>query len=285
MSPQPTARPPYVRTNVAGESGAPERADGEQRWENEGGRLQGRLRSARGTLSGSRLGAAEQLARESSVLQRDVVSRAHAVLEALAHNRWPQRELADLIDYLQCELVSQAIVVEQVPCSEESTAARDMFRTLTRDHVELRYRLESLTDQARHHDPADRGDRKLLAETVRSLVGDLSEHLDREQQTMAQVANRGDLERVMTAMHPHAWYALTHGPVIDLDAFPPDRTMDAVRDRLLRLHPGDGVELVTTSDPKLLCTLLLRDTDVAVACLREGPPVWRVNVSRRLPER
>jgi uncharacterized protein (DUF2249 family) len=206
------------------------------------------------------------------------------VFDALAHDRWPQRELADLIDYLQCELVSQAIVVEQVPCSEESTATREMFRTLTRDHVELRYRLESLTDQARHHDPADRGDRKLLAETVRSLVGDLSEHLDREQQTMAQAAPRADLERVLTAMRPHAWYALTHGPVIDLDAFPPDRTADAVLDRLLRLRPGDGVELVTTSDPKVLCALLLRDSDVSVTCLRDGPPVWRVRASRRRPE-
>jgi hypothetical protein len=255
----------------------------EQRWENEGGRLRP-PGTGKSTLTRSRT-AAEQLTHESSVLLRDVVTRAHAVLEALAHQRWPDRELTDLIDYLQCELISQAIIIEQVLRSEQSAAAGDMFRRVTRDHAELRYDLESLTDQARRHDPTDGRAAKLLAETVRDLVSDLSGHLDREQQTMAQAATRADLERAMTALHPHGWYPLTHGPVIDLDGFPSDQVLDAVRERVLRLHPGEGVELVSASDLQILCSWLLRDTDISVAYLLDGPPLWRVKVCRRLPTR
>jgi hypothetical protein len=43
--------------------------------------------------------------------------------------------------------------------------------------------------------------------------------------------------------HPHEWYLLTDGPVVDLDALPPGQAVGAAVDRLLRMGRGEQVEL------------------------------------------
>ena len=83
--------------------------------------------------------------------------------------------------------------------------------------------------------------------------------------------------------HPRQWYPLTEGPVIDLDALPPDQMIDAATDRLLRLRPGEQVELHAGTDPHLVWRQLdlLSPGRYRFAYLQDGPDRWRMQVTRR----
>ena len=83
---------------------------------------------------------------------------------------------------------------------------------------------------------------------------------------------------------PHAWYALTHETVINLDAFSTGQEIEAILPRVQQLRPSDGVELVGSADPRHLCSRLLRDKDLTVRYLDDGPQIWRVSVARRPAE-
>jgi uncharacterized protein (DUF2249 family) len=80
---------------------------------------------------------------------------------------------------------------------------------------------------------------------------------------------------------PHAWYPLTHAPVIDVDVLPPHQVVRAIRPRIRRLRPDERVELVSRADLQRLSTDLLRDGDLAVKHLDDGPLSWRLAVTLR----
>ena len=48
---------------------------------------------------------------------------------------------------------------------------------------------------------------------------------------------------------PHEWFALSEDGVLDLDALPAGRLVDAVVDRLVRLRSGERIELRSSRDP------------------------------------
>ena len=62
------------------------------------------------------------------------------------------------------------------------------------------------------------------------------------------------------------------------------QAIDAVGSRVRQLLAGEQVELVGRADPQHLCNRLLRDSDVVVRYLTDGPATWRVAVTRRPPE-
>jgi uncharacterized protein (DUF2249 family) len=83
--------------------------------------------------------------------------------------------------------------------------------------------------------------------------------------------------------HPHAWYTLTEGPVIDLDALSQDQAVAAAVDRLLRLRRGEQVELQSSTD----ISPVWREMDQLspggywFVSLQDGPDRWRMRVTRR----
>ena len=87
----------------------------------------------------------------------------------------------------------------------------------------------------------------------------------------------------MLGGHPHEWYPLTEGPVIDLDALPAGQAVDAAVDRLLRLRRGEHVELQAATDPHLVWRQLdaLSPDGYGFVYLQDGPDRWRMQVTRR----
>ena len=259
------------------------RSDPECRWENEGGHL----RSSHGLFEAAsqfvEALARQRLAEEHALLLNQVAARADAVLEAGAAGRWPTRELADLIAYLRSELIGQTRTEESLLFTGADTDSGEAFGRLARDHVRLRYALEALADAGSAQ--GSRGP-EALAATVRGLVTQLTAHLSREAAILPHYATSVGWRQAMAAMeqHPHAWYPLTHAPVIDLDAFSAPQVIDAVTRRVQQLRPGEYVELIGSTDPQQLCRRLLRDRDIAAQYVTNGPKTWRVAVTRRARE-
>jgi uncharacterized protein (DUF2249 family) len=83
--------------------------------------------------------------------------------------------------------------------------------------------------------------------------------------------------------HPHEWYPLTEGPVVDLDALPPDQAAAAAADRLLRMRRGEQVELQsgTGLDPVWREMNKLSPGGYRFTVLQDGPARWRMRVTRR----
>lgn len=225
-----------------------------------------------------------RLANEHAVLLRSVTARVDKVIEAVAANRWPELELAALIDYLRSELISQTLIEERllfVAADAESSA--EAFSRLSRDHVRLRFALEALTDVAHEN---GRRDPQTLVAMLRDLLTQLTEHLIREQGTLSKYSSWLDWHQAVVAMerHPHAWYSLTHERVINLSDFPMGQAFAVLRPRIQQMQPGEQIELVSCEDPKVVCIRLLRDLDIVVRYLSEGPRTWRVTVTRRSGE-
>jgi hemerythrin-like domain-containing protein len=251
----------------------------EETWENEGGRIRS---SATPEAVSSARGNAElrrSLAAEHALLLRAVIERAAAVLAALDDDRVPKHELSELVDYLQQEVISQTRIEEQIlfAALRPSDAAISALRA---DHVMLRYALESLTDAARE---TRRPEESSLVATIIGLVADLADHLRRERAILCRHATPAASQQAVAAMaeRPHAWYPLTHAPVIDVDALPPHQVVRAIRPRIRRLRPDERVELVSRTDLQHLSIDLLRGGDVAVKHLDDGPLSWRLAVTLR----
>ena len=86
--------------------------------------------------------------------------------------------------------------------------------------------------------------------------------------------------------HQHRWYPLTEGPVVDLDALPPDEMTDAAVDRLQRLRAGERVEFRSSRDTAEIWQRMdqLESGAYGFYYLHDGPGEWRVQVTRRPPE-
>lgn len=262
--------------------GSQSAATPELRWENEGGRL----RTSHGdeTATPPDTEARSRLSDVHALLLHQVATRGDAVLAALGTSRWPQRELESLVDYLQMEVIPETRLKERLLFTCADTTAADAFARLADDHVTLRYALEDLTSA--RNIPETR-DSQALADTVRRLVTHLTEHLSREESTLARYTLKSGWQRAATArqQQPHTWYPLTHGPVIDLDAFTATwSAIEAVACRVDQLRPGEHVELVASAEPEGLCCRLQRDCDIAVCCMSSGSTGWRAKVTRRGPE-
>jgi hemerythrin-like domain-containing protein len=220
------------------------------------------------------------LAAEHDLLLQAVIVRADEVLAALASARWPASELAELIRYVQSEVIRQTRMEEEHLFPRTGSASDAVVARLARDHVSIRYGLEALTDEARAR---NHGDGRRLSRTVRSLVLHLARHLRQERAILSRHATDTGWQGALAAMQrdPHASYPLMHAPVVDVDALASSQVIEAVWARVRRLQPDERIILVSGCDLRVLCRYLLRDENVALRYLDDGPPTWRASVTRR----
>ncbi|MEU8247822.1 hemerythrin domain-containing protein [Nonomuraea sp. NPDC048916] len=221
--------------------------------------------------------AQSTLSAEHAQLLSQVTERVDDVLDVTACDRWPGRELNALAGYLRAELIRQVSDEERLlfPAHE---AVPELSR-LARDHARLRACVDVVTGTARGDGPRSPA---RVAVIVRDLLTQLDRHFTAEE---AALAGTGRPASSTTSLggHAHRWYSLTEGPVIDLDALPVDRMIDAVRDRLYRLRHGERLDLCSRRDPELLCRrLAATERDYGFAYLAAGPDRWRVRVTYRL---
>lgn len=220
---------------------------------------------------------AVSLAGEHGLLLREVTSRAEPVLREADTGHWPALELRGFVDYLQLELLRQ-IRDEDWEIYRAARQAGEQFAQVRGQHLELRLSIDDLTEAA-----VGRGERTPahLAAHIRELVRQIESHLAAEEQVLADSAP----SMSSLGSQPHEWYALTEGPVIELDRLPGPRGADAVFDRLLQLRTGESIEIESGSDPGPLLNRLRRGDPGAYALDEpvHGPPRWRVRVMRRPP--
>ena len=95
--------------------------------------------------------------------------------------------------------------------------------------------------------------------------------------------SRGVPATVTLGGHPHEWYLLTEGTVIDLDALPAGQAVGAAVDRLLRMGRGEQVELRSGAglDPVWREIGDLCPGGYQLTVLQDGPAQWRMQVTRR----
>jgi len=218
------------------------------------------------------------LAEEHVLVMWQVTTSAEKLLSATEHGRWPGEELTALAGYARAEVLRQAsdeeaLLFSAVPAQ---TAAG-----LARDHARLRAAAELLTRAASGQQPMAPAQ---LADAVRDFVASLERHLRSEEDQLASGRGAQHVPATVTlGGHPHEWYLLTEGPVIDLDALPPQEGVRAAVDRLLRMRRGENVELLsgTSLDPvwreiSELCPGVYQFT-----VLQDGPTRWRMRITRR----
>ncbi len=218
------------------------------------------------------------LAEEHDQLLCQVAARVEDLMAAVAGDRWPARELDALVGYLRTEILRQ--VTEEELLLFPACGAPPGRAHLTREHARLRAGIEVLELAAGNggRSPA------MLAGAVSDLLRQLEAHLAGEEATLAACGRQGGAPATTTlGGRPHEWYPLTEGAVIDLDALPQDQAVAAAVQRLLRLAPGEQVELRSGSDP---FPVWRRADELApgrcgFAYLEDGPGRWRVQITRR----
>jgi uncharacterized protein (DUF2249 family) len=218
------------------------------------------------------------LADEHAQLLQQVAVRAEDLIAAASEGRWPSRELEALLGYLRVEILRQ--VTDEEMLLFPARGATTGLDRLGRDHVRLRAGVEALERAA--------GDGKrspaMLVTAVRDFLRQLEDHLVAEEAVLAG-PGRPDGTPATTALgaRPHEWYPLTEGPVIDLEALPPEQAVAATTERLLRLRRGEDVELRSDNDPFAVWQQIdeLAPLRYGFVYLEDGPDHWRVQVTRR----
>jgi uncharacterized protein (DUF2249 family) len=221
---------------------------------------------------------ATTLAEEHAQLLSEVSARADVLVREAAEDRWPILPLRELVDYLHLEVLQQ-VVDEEWLLFRSAYHAPEELAQLRREHLELRLAIDVLAQAA-----AGGGDLspQQLAAITQDLLVWLQKHLAAEEKLLA-VAGEPPPATTSLGGHPHEWYALTRGPVIDLDALPSGPGFDAVLERLVRMKPGETVELRAGIDLGPLWQRLCRAAPggYGVALLQNGPTHWRVEITCR----
>lgn len=218
------------------------------------------------------------LAGEHAVLRQAVHARAEPVLRGADAGSWPAPELTELVNYLQLEVLRQIADEEWLLFRTARTASNELA-ALRRDHLELRLSVERLTEAATARANFTTAQ---LAAATRDLLGELEEHLRAEEHQLA-AAGQQPASTASLGSQPHEWYALTEGPMVDLDQLPGPTGADAVFDRLLRLRPDEQVSIASGTDPSPLCRRLsyADPGGYRMALLRKGPPRWEIEIAKR----
>ena len=218
------------------------------------------------------------LAAEHVQLLRQVASRAEKLLAAAADGRWPGAELAALAGYARAEVLRQisdeeALLFPVAPGGQASALARD--------HARLRLAAELLTRVAAGEQPMSPAQ---VAALVRDFATQLERHLWNEENLLAPSrAPRALPGTTAHGGHPHLWFALTEGPVVNLDAVPDGEAVAAAVDRLLRMRRGEQVELQAGTGLDLVWQEISRlsPDGYQFTVLQDGPDRWRMRVTRR----
>jgi uncharacterized protein (DUF2249 family)/hemerythrin-like domain-containing protein len=224
------------------------------------------------------------LADEHAVLLHEVSTRGRAVRSALSEGRWPDHEVAALVDYLRYEVLDQAVTTERLlfPLVGEGLADSGI-RQLVDDHVHLRDLADQLANAATANgDQAERGD---LAELLGALDGFLVRHMRAEEALLSATTSAG-VESLRQPFRCHLWFPLTEGPEVDLDVLPREFARRAALERFSRLRQGERLLVKSSCELDGLWNALScgRPGDYGWAYLEEGPNRWRAEVTRRAPE-
>lgn len=218
------------------------------------------------------------LTAEHVLLLRQVTARAEEVLAAAAAGRWPGAELTALARYARAEVLRQASDEEAFLFSG---APAPQVAELARDHARLRSAADVLDRAAAGEQPMSPAQ---VAAAARDFANQLERHLRAEENLLASGNKaRGVPGTVEFGGRPHQWFALTEGPVVDLDMIPRDDMVDAAAARLLRMRRGDQVELRSSIDPARVWRRVseLNPDGYRFTFLEDGPPRWRMRVTRR----
>jgi uncharacterized protein (DUF2249 family) len=231
--------------------------------------------------SGPRRGRPLTLTDEHTLLLAQVTARAWDLVEAAGGDRWPAAELAALAGYARAEVLRQTADEEMLlfPAAASPAAGR-----MARDHATLRAGTEFLERAATGEQSVSASQ---LAAAVRDFVLHLERHMTAEEQVLAaQDACASVPATVTLGRHPHEWYPLTEGPVVDLDALAPGEAVDATVDRLLRLRRGEQVEVESGADLSPVWQEMndLVPGGYGFVGLQDGPDRWRMRVTRRVAE-
>ncbi|MGH3192015.1 MAG: hemerythrin domain-containing protein [Streptosporangiaceae bacterium] len=207
-----------------------------------------------------------------------VAARAEDLLAAAAHGRWPGTELAALADCARAGVLRQASDEETLLFQAGAPAVADR---LARDHARLRSGAELLARAAAGEQSLSRAQ---LAAATRDFVAQLQRHVNAEEGLLASGRSPESVPAtVLLSGHPHEWYPLSGGPVIDLDALPAGRAVTAALARLMRLRRGEQVEFRSGTD----ISPVRREMDklspggYGFVSLQDGPDRWRIQVTRR----
>ena len=227
-----------------------------------------------GQTAGATRRAPLTLGEEHVLLLWEVTARAEEVLTAAADGRWPGAELAALAGYAHAEVLRQVSDEETLLFS---AAPARRVSGLARDHARLRSAIDVLDRAAAGEQPMSPGQ---VAATTRDFATQLGRHLRAEENLLAS-----GMPTAALGGHPHEWYTLTEGPVVDLDVLPREEAVDAAVDRLLRMRRGEWVEIRSGTDPEPVWQQVseLSPDGYQFTVLRDGPPRWRMRVTRRNP--
>lgn len=218
------------------------------------------------------------LAEEHVLLLWQVTAGAEKLLTAAERGRWPGAELTALAGYAQAEVLRQATDEEALLFS---SAPAQTAAGLARDHVRLRAAAELLARAAAGEQAMSVAQ---VAAAVRGFVAQLERHMRIEENLLApDRPSQAVPGTVQLGGRPHDWYPLTEGPVIDLDALPPDEAVAAAIDRLMRMRRGEQVELEAGVDlnPVWREVSEFNPGGYQFTVLQDGPPRWRMRVTRR----
>jgi len=221
------------------------------------------------------------LADEHALLLSQVTIRAEDVLGVTAQDQWPARELQVLLGYLRAEVLGQDADEERFLFPAGTSPG---ISGLAREHARLRAAIETLEGVAAGEitwSPAE------LAAATRDLLHQLERHFRAGEAQLAAADAPGTVPATtVLGGHPHEWYSLTEGPVVDLDALPAGQAVGAAIYRLLRLRRGEYVELQAGTDPYLVWEQLdeLIPGGYSFVYLQDGPDRWRMQITRRLAD-
>ena len=226
--------------------------------------------------------ASGSLIDEHASLRRAVTLRAEPVLRASKHGDWPAQPLIELVNYLQLEVLRQ-ITDEEWLLFRNARTGPDELSRLRRDHLELRLIVDRLTQAAAAPQTFTAAQ---LARATEELLNELDAHLAEEEKVLTSASGEDVRSTTALGSQPHDWYELTEGAMIDLDRLPGAAGADAAFDRLLRLRPGECVELASSSDPSPMWRRLsyANPGGYRMASVQKGPPRWRIEVVKRSPE-
>lgn len=217
---------------------------------------------------------------EHALMMGEVMSRAQAVTSNDNPGRWPKAELRELLNYLHLEVLRQLVDEEWLLFRVVRHVPEELAR-LRRDHFELRQAIEVLDLAAASEGNAAGLSPRQLSATTRDLLAQLERHLAAED----ELTVLGEVAPATTSLgaQPHEWYALTEGPVVDLDQLPGELGADAALARLVRLERREQVEVRSSFDPSPLWQRLMAGDPggYGVTYLERGPNHWCVQITRR----
>jgi uncharacterized protein (DUF2249 family)/ElaB/YqjD/DUF883 family membrane-anchored ribosome-binding protein len=221
--------------------------------------------------------APSTLTGEHALLLDEVTARAADLLAEADQDRWPQGELQYLLDYLHLEVLRQVVDEEWLLFRNAHNDSQKVSQ-LRQDHQELRRVIEGLANSAAS---AGQQSPHQLAATIRDLLTKLRTHIGAEEQALGADAESPSTSAL--GRTSHTWYEFTDGPIIDLDNLPGPQGVDAVLGRLLRLRVDEQVDLRASSDPlPIWRQLAMADPGgYGFSYLQQGPPQWRVQITRR----